>query len=166
MIKRLEHLSYEEKLRLFILEKRRLRNELMNVYKYLLGRSKENGTRLFSVVWMIGHVKLGTRYRKFKHNKTLFFVRTIREVVGSPSLEISKTWLDNALTMLNVLVYSSLSSGLNQMVSRGVFNHNHTMNLWSPSWSPLLVDIFCSINNVFQIVSLLKTLQKINCHRH
>lgn len=50
MIKRLEHLSYEEKLRLFILEKRRLRNELMNVYKYLLGRSKENGTRLFSVV--------------------------------------------------------------------------------------------------------------------
>lgn len=50
MIKRLEHLSYEKKLSLFILEKRRLRNELMNVYKYLLGRSKENGTRLFSVV--------------------------------------------------------------------------------------------------------------------
>ena len=40
MIKRLEHLSYEERLReleLSSLEKRRLGEDLFNVYKYLMG---------------------------------------------------------------------------------------------------------------------------------
>ena len=54
MIKGLEHLLYEERLKnlsLFSLWKRRLRGELINVYKYLKEGGKQmDEARLFSVV--------------------------------------------------------------------------------------------------------------------
>jgi len=114
MMRGLEHLSYEERLRelgLFGLEKRRLRGDLQNAYKYLKGRCQEDGARLFSVVpsnrtkgneHKLKHKKFLLNMRKnfFTLRVTEYWNRLPREVVESPSLEICKTRLDKVLCSL------------------------------------------------------------------
>jgi len=113
MIRGLEHLCYEERPRelgLFSMEKRRLRGDVINAYKYLKGGCQEDGARPSSVVPSDrtrgnGHE---LKHRKFHLNtKNNFPLRVMehwnrfpRGVVQSPSLEILKTCLHVVLCSL------------------------------------------------------------------
>ena len=115
MIKGLEHLPYEERLNnlgLFSLGKRRLRGDLINVCQYLKGGGRQmDETRIISVVCSDRTRSNGLKldHRKFHTNiwRNFFMVRVMehwnrlpREVVDSPSMEISRTHLDAHLCAL------------------------------------------------------------------
>jgi len=114
MVREMEHLSSEERLRelgLFSLEKRRLRGDLRNASKSLQGGCQEDGAKLFPVVPSDrtrgnGH-KLKPRKFQLKTRKKFFPLRVTepwprlpREVVESPSLEIFQPHLDTVLCSL------------------------------------------------------------------
>jgi len=110
MVRGMEHLSHEERLRdlgLFRLKKRRLRGDLTNAYKYLKGGYQEDGAKLFSVVPSDRTRGSGHKLKHGNMRKNFFPVRVTehwnrlpREVVESPSLEIFKTFLDKVLCNL------------------------------------------------------------------
>ncbi|KFW66679.1 hypothetical protein AS28_14386, partial [Pygoscelis adeliae] len=122
MIRGMEHLSYEERLRelgLFSLEKRRLRGDLIAASQYLKGAYKKDGGKLFSraccdrtrgngfklngfsqVTSDKGRFRLDIRKKFFTLRVVNHWHRLPREVVDAPSLETFQVRLDGALSNL------------------------------------------------------------------
>ncbi|GAB0185726.1 triadin [Grus japonensis] len=111
VIRGMEHLSYEDRLRqlgLFSLEKRRLREDLIASFQCLKGAYRKAGegvftracsdrTRSNSFKLKEGIFSLDTRKKFLTMRVVRHWNRLPREVVDAPSLEVFKARLDGAL---------------------------------------------------------------------
>ncbi|GAB0178251.1 mitochondrial enolase superfamily member 1 [Grus japonensis] len=109
IIRGLEHLSYEDRLRelgLFSLQKRRLQADLIVAYQYLKGAYRKAGEGLFmrecsdrtrgnGFKLKEGPFRLDVRKKFFR--EVTHWNRLPREVVDAPSLEVFKARLDAAV---------------------------------------------------------------------
>ena len=114
MIRGLEHLSYEERLRelgLFSLEKGRLRRDLIVAFHYLKGEYKQEGEQLFTRVDSDrtrgngfklgqGRFRLDISKKCFIQRVVMYWNRLPKEVVDALLLEALKARLDVALGSL------------------------------------------------------------------
>ncbi|KAK4826193.1 hypothetical protein QYF61_006137 [Mycteria americana] len=110
MVRGMEHLCYEERLRelgLFSLEKRRLWGDLIVAFQYLKEAYKKDGDRLFSRTCCDrtrnngfklkeGRFRLDLRKKFFTVRVVKHWNRLSRKVVDAPSLETFKARLDGA----------------------------------------------------------------------
>jgi len=114
MIRGLEYLSYEDRLRelgLFSLEKRRHREDLLAALQYLKGAYRKDGegfiTRVCSDRKRGNSSKLKDSRFRLDIKKKFFTMRAVkywnrlpREAVDAPSLEVFKARLDGTLSTL------------------------------------------------------------------
>jgi len=112
MVRGVEHLSYEERLRelgLFSLEKTRLWGDLLVAFQYLKG-AKEKMRKIFfsracfdrtngnGLILKEGRFRLDVRKKFFTMRMVKHWHRLPQEVVDAPSLETFKIRLDRALS--------------------------------------------------------------------
>jgi len=114
MIRGLEYLSYEDRLRelgLFSLEKRRLWGDLRAAFQYLKGAYRKDGEGLFTRVCSDrtrgngckpkeGRFRLDIRKKFFTMRVVRHWHRLPREAVADSSLKVFKARLDGALSNL------------------------------------------------------------------
>ena len=88
MIRGMEHLSYEERLRelgMFSLEKRRLRGDLIAAFQYLKGAYKKYGDKLFSRACCNRTRGNGFKLKEFRlHIRKKFFTMSVVKHTGCP----------------------------------------------------------------------------------